>query len=75
MPKELYCLDMLIKYVISMKPVNIQLSEDTIKQAKTIAELEQIPYSILLRNWIVKGIREYAHVSPPRPTGAASSQL
>lgn len=56
-----------------MKPVNILLSEKTIQDAKVIAEMEQIPYSVLFRNWIVQRIREYAPVQPSEAeTGAAT---
>lgn len=57
-----------------MKQVNINLHEKTIAKAKEIAEIEQIPYSTLFRNWIVQRIREYAPtVSPAKmPVDAAT---
>ncbi|MFA4956365.1 MAG: hypothetical protein WC556_05250 [Candidatus Methanoperedens sp.] len=57
-----------------MKQLTILLNEKTIKDAKMIAELEQIPYTVLFRNWITQRIREYAPAVNPAKTPADASQ-
>ena len=49
-----------------MKQLTILLPEKIIKEAKEIAEKEQIPYTVLFRNWIVQRVRQYAPVSPAK---------
>ena len=56
-----------------MKPINIQLHEDTIKKVKAIAEFEQLPYTVMIRSWIAQRIREYAPTETlPRDTVGAA---
>jgi hypothetical protein len=53
----------------TMKQITLQLSEETIKKAKRIAELEQLPYTVMFRNWIAQRIREYTpYVEPAKTT-------
>lgn len=43
-----------------MKQVNIQISEKTLDRVKKIAKNEELPYTSLIRNWVVQKTREYA---------------
>ncbi|MCX9012348.1 MAG: hypothetical protein OIN66_14680 [Candidatus Methanoperedens sp.] len=42
-----------------MKPISLNLEEDTIILLKEIARSEVIPYTTLIRQWVVKKVREY----------------
>lgn len=42
-----------------MKPVSLNLDEETITSLKNIARSEAIPYTTMLRQWVVKKVREY----------------
>lgn len=55
-----------------MKQITLQLNEKTIREAKTIAEIEQIPYTVMFRNWIAQRIREYAPVKACKQETGAS---
>lgn len=41
-----------------LKPTSIALSEETINQLKRIAENRGIPYQVLMRSYILKGLKE-----------------
>ncbi len=58
-----------------MKQVNILLPEKMIQAAKEIAEIEQVPYTVLFRSWIAKKVREYVPAEHPTKiaTGAATT--
>ncbi|NJD54406.1 MAG: hypothetical protein FIB07_16275 [Candidatus Methanoperedens sp.] len=43
-----------------MKQVNLQLSEKTLGRVKEIAKNEELPYTSLIRNWIVQRVKEFA---------------
>lgn len=57
-----------------MKQINVQLSEKTLIRVKEIAGKEELPYTSLIRNWIVQKTREYTPtVSPAKmPVDAAT---
>lgn len=54
-----------------MKKIIVSLNEKTIESAKVIAEIEQLPYTAMFRNWITQRIRNYdfAETSPKTTAG------
>lgn len=52
-------------WVIPMKQqVNITLENQTLNEVKRIAESEGLPYTIMLRNWVIRRAREYTGSVP-----------
>lgn len=41
-----------------LRPTSIALNEDTVAQLKRIAEERGIPYQVLMRSYILKGIKD-----------------
>ena len=41
-----------------LRPTSVALNEDTVDQLKSIAEERGIPYQVLMRSYILKGIKE-----------------
>jgi hypothetical protein len=56
-----------------MKQITVLLPEKTILQAKEIAALEQMPYTVMFRHWIAQRIREYAPVPPSKAETSAAT--
>jgi hypothetical protein len=58
-----------------MKSVTLLLNEKTIREAKAIAEIEQIPYTVMFRNWIAQRIIGYEPVTACRQeTGSTKTR-
>ncbi len=46
-----------------MKQINITLQDKTLNEVKIIADMEGLPYTVMLRNWIIRQAREYVKPS------------
>jgi hypothetical protein len=58
-----------------MIQVNLQLSEKTLNKVKEIAKNEELPYTSLIRSWVVQRIKGYAPVPAAQvETGTSSAQ-
>lgn len=46
------------KRIATKKPTSVALDEETIAQLKELAEERGIPYQVLMRSYILKGLKE-----------------